>query len=460
MDRGRSLCVSSLLGEREMYVKSLNLANVKCFKNVGFDFGRPDGTYAGWTVFVGGNASGKSTILKTIALALVGPEAGRQLLGSPAGWILGQETQARAVAGISWSRDHDHFKKGGAKPGEHFEAGVRFVLETKDAMVTSVRSVEKRNQRGTRIQTAERGPWNVGAAGWFSAGYGPMRRLSGSSSESIGLSARGGVVSRFVTLFREDAALSESEAWLKTNHSRWLETKSDDLKALLDGVTSLLSDELLPHGMVVERTTVDHVFIQDTHGLKLPMRDISDGCRSIYATVLDLVHGMAEVYGVSELFGRDELGHVTVTRPGVVLIDEIEAHLHPAWQRDIPEWLKVHFPEVQFLVTTHSPLVAQAADASGLFVLPSHSDPDREPRQLDQDELEKLRLGRAEKTLLGTAFGLKTVRSHWANRQIERWKRLNAKNAAGAPLTSGERREYKKLREQMALAFEREQESL
>lgn len=445
-----------------MYVKSVTLKNLKNFSDLHFDFQRPapDGGYAGWTVFVGGNASGKSTLLKAIALALMGPDAGRQLLGSTLGWIHADENRAEVITEIVWSSADDNFKKGGKLPGEMFEAGIRFVVESKEAPIPVVRAIEKRNQRGTRIQTAERGLWDANALGWFSMGYGPMRRLSGSSSETIGFSARGGVVSRFVTLFREDAALSESEAWLKTNHSRLLESEKPELKQLLDGVSELLSDDLLPHGMKIKQITVDHVFIQDRRGLELPMRDISDGCRSIYAMVLDLVHGMFEIYGLEGLFGYDSKKRPVVARPGVVLIDEIEAHLHPAWQRDIPEWLKLHFPNVQFLVTTHSPLVAQAADPNGVFVLPSPSDTDREPRPLDADELEKLRLGKAEKTLLGTAFGLRTARSHWANQQIDRWKILNAKSKAAVPLSQAENTEYEHLRHQMTLVFEREPESI
>lgn len=444
-----------------MYVKSVTLKNIKGFSDLHFDFQRPDpdGGYAGWTVFVGGNASGKSTLLKAIALALMGPDAGRQLLGSTLGWIYNNEYRAEVLTEVVWSSADESFKKRGRPPGDIFEAGIRFVVESKEATVPVVRAVEKR-ENDTRIRIAERGPWDANAPGWFSMGYGPMRRLSGSSSETIGFSARGGVVSRFVTLFREDAALSESEAWLKTNHSRWLESKKPELKQLLDGVSELLSDDLLPHGMKIKQITVDHVFIQDKRELELPMRDISDGCRSIYAMVLDLVHGMFEIYGLEGLFGYDSKKRPVVARPGVVLIDEIEAHLHPAWQRDIPEWLKLHFPKVQFLVTTHSPLVAQAADPNGVFVLPSPSDMDREPRPLDADELEKLRLGKAEKTLLGTAFGLKTARSHWANQQIESWKRLNAKSKAGVKLTDVENKEYEHLRHQMALAFEREPESI
>lgn len=444
-----------------MYVKSINLENLKGFKSLAFDFERPDGSFAGWTVFVGGNASGKSTLLKAIALSLIGTDIGRQLIVSPAGWISQGKQKAEAMSKIQWDKSHDSFKKGGATPGATFDVGVRWSINADDAkkdnleLVTpDFRSIEKRQPNDTKITSPARGPWNPNARGWFSAGYGPMRRLSGSSSESSRLGGGSGAMTRFVTLFREDAALSESETWLRLNHSRQIESNDADLARLLAGVRKLLDDGLLPHGMKISRITVDHVYVKDGRGVELPMRDISDGCRSVYATVLDLVHGMAEVYGTTDLFGESAAGQPVVTKPGVVLIDEIEAHLHPTWQHDIPEWLKTHFPKVQFIVSTHSPLVAQAADPNGIFVLPSQDEVGREPRRLETDEFERLRLRQAEKTLLGTAFGLKSTRSKWANDRIEEWKKLNAKKKAGAPFSVDEERNLAGLKQQMEIAYE------
>jgi energy-coupling factor transporter ATP-binding protein EcfA2 len=427
-----------------MYVTNIHLENLK----------RPDGSFAGWTVFVGGNSSGKSTLLKGIALALLGPESGRQLLGQTAGWILKTEKRATATATIGWNADHDSFKKGGKHPGATFEAGVRWYFEKPTDEIPQFRAVDKRNARGTREQMPERGPWNSNSYGWFSAGYGPMRRLTGSSSESMRYTVSKEIESRFVTLFREDAALSESEEWLRKTHSRTLESSDPDQETLLTGVKDLLGDGLLPHGMKISRVTVDDVFIQDRRGLELPMRDISDGCRSVYATILDLIHGMYEVYGAENLFAKDAAGKPFVTRPGVVIIDEIEAHLHPQWQKEIPYWLKTHFPKIQFLVSSHSPLIAQAADPNGLFVLPLQDEVDREPRPLTDKEFERIRWGKAEKTLLGVAFGLRTTRSKWANQRVEHWKRLDAKKRAGQTLRGADASEYKELKTQLDFALE------
>lgn len=449
-----------------MYVKSIQLENVKGFKTLQLEFERPDRTFHGWTVLVGGNASGKSTLLKALALCMLGPDAGRQLLVSPTGWISPKAPRGEARVKLHLDKKVDFFKGGGAPPAGEFEAGLRWSVdlkehrENREQLTPEFRALEFRNAKKSRIQTAERGPWNPNAAGWFCAGYGPMRRLSGSSSESMRFSVAGGTMSRFVTLFREDAALSESEAWLKLNHSRQLESNSTDLALLLDGVQKLLGDGLLPHHMKVTRITVDHVYVKDGRGVELPLRDVSDGCRSIYATVLDLIHNMAEVYGSAGLFAEDAAGRVVVRKPGVVLIDEIEVHLHPKWQRDIPEWLKIHFPEVQFIVSTHSPLVAQAADPNGVFVLPSQDEVGRLPRRLDEHEYEKLRLRRAEKTLLGTAFGLRTTRSKWANDRIAEWKRLNAKSKSGAHLSPSETTHLSELQVQMHTAFDESAENV
>ncbi|MCP5517790.1 MAG: AAA family ATPase [Verrucomicrobiales bacterium] len=439
-----------------MYIQSICLENVRSFKSLEFNLERPGGGGAGWTVFVGGNSSGKTTILRSAALALIGPDSGGRLISPASGWIQRGESKASAKLSLSWDPDHDRFKKAGKIPGDTFEAGVRWLIEEKGDEVPQFRALGNSNPRKIRPQTPERGPWSLNAYGWFSAGYGPMRRLTGSSSEALRYSISREAESRFVTLFREDAALSESEEWLRRMHARSLESESKqaDIRTVLDGVQALMGDGLLPHGMKISRITVDHVFVEDGGGLELPMRDISDGCRSIYATILDLVHGLYEVYGADGLFETDDHGRTVIARPGVVIIDEIEAHLHPSWQRDIPEWLKTHFPKIQFLVSTHSPLIAQAADPNGLFILPLQADDRQQARPATPAEYERIRWGTAHKTILGVAFGLQTTRTKWASRQLKRWQELNAKDHEGVPLKPTEKRELKTLKQQLDLALD------
>ncbi len=58
-----------------------------------------------------------------------------------------------------------------------------------------------------------------------------------------------------------------------------------------------------------------------------------------------------------------------INLPGVVLIDEIDAHLHPSWQVDVGFWFTRYFPQLQFIVTTHSPLVCRAAEKGSIWRL-------------------------------------------------------------------------------------------
>ena len=440
-----------------MYVKSLQFENLKSFRKLRFDFTRPDGSLPGWNVFVGGNASGKSTILKTIALVLAGPTAARQLISSTAGWITAGEKLGRAKLEIQWDHGYDRFRPGGAPLVSGFEAGLRWQRENSDEQAV-LKEWEFRNPQRTRIQSANRGPWNPNAGAWFVCGYGPLRRLTGSSNEATRHALAGGKEASLVTLFYEDAALSESEVWLKELQFKELE-RDPRAKAILAQIKAFLNDGLLPHGFELAKITSDHVFVRSGKNLELPMRDLSDGCRSAYAVILDIIHHMAEAYEVNELFQQNSGGHWVVAKPGVILIDEVESHLHPAWQRQICEWLKERFPKVQFFVTSHSPLIVQAADPNGIFVLPLPGEK-RAARQLDAGECERIRLGKAEKVLLGEAFGLQSTRSQWAMQRIGHWQEMNAKKQAGVPFTAPETKEYRSLETQMEMAFEDSPEPL
>jgi predicted ATPase len=442
-----------------MYVDSLHLENVKGFESLRFDFQRPNGSHAGWTVIVGGNSSGKSTILKAIALALAGPNVARQLI-NPAGWIHSKKNKATVRLKLEWEQNVDTFRETGKNPAKQFDIGLRWQSEGKSSQIDLKELAFTNPSTRGRLQRANRGPWNSNTSGWFSCGYGPMRRLTGSSNEATRHALAGGKEAAFVTLFFEDAALSESELWLKELQFKALE-KNTDAGILVEQIKDFLNDGLLPHQFALTKITSEHVFVQKqwngelpTSGIELPMRDLSDGCRSVYALLLDIIRHLADAYGVDGLFGINDIGRRIVTRPGVILIDEVESHLHPRWQQNICEWLKQRFPFIQFIVTTHSPLIVQAADANGIFVLPLPGE-DNAPRRLETEEYQKVVLGRATNVLLGEAFRLDSTRGQWAQKQIKLWEELEAKKQAGV-LTIPEKQGYRRLERQMELAFTEE----
>lgn len=92
------------------------------------------------------------------------------------------------------------------------------------------------------------------------------------------------------------------------------------------------------------------VYYNNNEKVRLPFRMLSDGVRVTVNMVADIAYRMARL-------NPDLLERITDETPGIVLIDEIDMHLHPAWQKRILDDLRYIFPKVQFIVTTHSPSV-------------------------------------------------------------------------------------------------------
>lgn len=64
-------------------------------------------------------------------------------------------------------------------------------------------------------------------------------------------------------------------------------------------------------------------------------------------------------------------GDAAIKTPGIVLIDEIDLHLHPKWQRVVVNHLREAFPKVQFIISTHSPFIIQSLQAGEVIDLNS-----------------------------------------------------------------------------------------
>lgn len=101
----------------------------------------------------------------------------------------------------------------------------------------------------------------------------------------------------------------------------------------------------------------------DRSGRVVTMSSLSDGYQSALAIAGDLAVRMIRLNSMY-------LGESTIKKtPGVVLIDELDQHLHPKWQRRVVQDLKRTFPSIQFVTTTHSPFIIQALDEGELVAL-------------------------------------------------------------------------------------------
>jgi len=133
--------------------------------------------------------------------------------------------------------------------------------------------------------------------------------------------------------------------------------------------------------------------------------------------------------------------------PGVVLIDEIDAHLHPTWQRRIGIWFREHFPHIQFIVTTHSPLICQAADVGTVWQLPKPGSDDAGGMLTGRDR-DRLIYGNVLDAYSTEVFGADVTRSEASKARLKRLAELNMQELQGA-LSESERQEQEQLRAAM-----------
>ncbi|MFY9821425.1 MAG: AAA family ATPase [Thermoanaerobaculia bacterium] len=415
-----------------MYIQRVVLENLKGFRSLDFSFQRPDGRLAGWTVLTGENGSGKTALLKAIALALVGPDVGRALQPSFRGWIR-EGCEAAEIAVQIQVQDQDKFTTS-RRYSDSFWSELE--LQKNGGPEVSIKPGSKRrgNKRGPL-----NGPWADNTGGWFAAGYGPFRRLYGASPEAQRLMSGPSRVARFATMFKEDATLLECEIWLRDLSHKSLELRPRE-KRVLEQVFALLNDDFLRNGLRVERVDSDGLWLRDAAGTIVSLADMSEGYRAALALMIDILRHMDQIHGDEDLVERQG-ADLIVPFPGVVLIDEIDAHLHPAWQREIGFWLKRRFPAIQFIVSTHSALVCQAADENGIFHLPPPGSGES-PFQVSLEDYWKIIRSKADEIYLSPAFGLTQTRSPEAVKARQGYARLKAKKKA-LSLTPEENRQMK-----------------
>ncbi|MFI9576047.1 AAA family ATPase [Microbispora rosea] len=245
------------------------------------------------------------------------------------------------------------------------------------------------------------------------------------------------------SLFYEDASLAEGVSWLKELRLRSLEGQ-EQASELLKTVQALLSDGLLPDGYRAVRVSSEGMWISpaDDPDRAYPLGEMSDGFRTVASLVLDIVRQLQNAYGTVDE-GMDDAGRPIVRMPGVVIIDEVDAHLHVTWQRRIGEWLRTHFPRVQFIVTSHSPYICQAADPGGLIRLPGPEE-ERPPEVVDEALYHRIVYGSGEDTVLSELFGLESPYSSRAEEQRRYLVALERKVFAGQA-TEQEARNYRRL---------------
>ncbi|MFA7441127.1 MAG: AAA family ATPase [Sphingomonadaceae bacterium] len=132
------------------------------------------------------------------------------------------------------------------------------------------------------------------------------------------------------------------------------------LKCIRDAVNEVMADEEwtnFDYSIALDDLAMSH----SDHGL-LPLSLLSDGVRAVISLTADMAFRCARLNG--------QLGDKAAKQTkGIILIDEIDLHLHPAWQQRIITALRRAFPQMQFIVSTHSPQVLSTVESKHIRVV-------------------------------------------------------------------------------------------
>jgi len=429
-----------------MYVNRIVISNVRIIDYLVIDFKSP---YKGWHVILGDNGSGKSTLIRSVALALIGPNDAIALRTNWKDWLGRDGRQTYIRLDIF---KHDEFDKYSGKSAPMKKYLVpNFIGFEKDHENGLINITHNHNSKGPsgKLINAARYNWGKGS-GWFSAAYGPFRRFTGGNSDWNKIFYSSPKVGAHLSVFGEDIALTEAIEWLKELDYKRLKEKEfsnelSEAESIFQSIKHFINNsELLPHEASFEKVEDVPIF-KDGEGNLIPVTQLSDGYRSILSLTFELIRQLINTYGQSIVF-KDIFKTNEINVPGVVLIDEIDAHLHPSWQTKIGNWFTKHFPLLQFIVTTHSPLICRASEKGSIWRLKSPGS-DFKSGEVKGTEKEKLIFGNILDAYGTEIFGKSAVRSEKSNEKLERLGKLNILAALGKikPEEEKERLELQKI---------------
>lgn len=378
-----------------MYAKRLTISDFKCFGEAVLDLqypgrGRqPVSEIPNINLILGDNGGGKSSVLRAVAIAILAPilpDSGfvpYRLVRRPARGGLAPELARLKVLAVPTEGQP------GARQGTvELAAG----LETRHGRGSLDRLVPNPNPAIVKLLDDDF------SAELFVAGYGATRRVeTGGYSESTARRARGHRYLRVAGLFEDHVTLRPLENWLwplrDENYARF-----EQAVAMLGG---LLPSEIQFRG---EFDKDERQFMFDFEGVPTPFSSLSDGYKAFIGWVGDLIGHLVDVAAP---------GTALADISGIVLVDEIDLHLHPAWQRDIVPLLGLAFPRIQFIVSSHSPLVASTVRRENVFVTERAVD-----GTVTVNQLGEFVFGRSmEQILLSSYFGLNSTRPEAFQRQ-------------------------------------------
>ncbi len=343
----------------EMYIQKAEITNIKSIEHFEIEFPNP----AGWHVLIGDNGSGKSTIIRSIALALIGTEQGEALRENWDNWV----RRTGDVTDVKIFMSEDLMSR------NLFERHISFEPNRLTYKGEAITFNGDTLTYGTSIITK----LDTIVELFFSSAFGPFRRFEGGNEEweKVYNNPTLANLAAHLSIFNESVALTEPIKWLiglfnTSNDPTLSEKERDENSNQLKQIKELInSNDFLPNNAKLESISSKGIFLKDGNDAIIAVNQMSDGYRSILSLTFELIRQLVRVYGSETVFKNIQKGEMFIDLPGVVLVDEIDAHLHPTWQTRIGHWFLKYFPKLQFIVTTHSPLVCRAAEKGSIWRL-------------------------------------------------------------------------------------------
>lgn len=340
-----------------MILRKLKLKDFRRFEDIEIDF-HPE-----LTVIAARNGQGKTTILEAIATAL-GPFVGSFDMGkskhierTDARYVrLGNsfENEQRFPVIIDAALDIPNIK------WQRALNGPKSRTTTKEAIPLANWGKELQESLRSKVETA------LPLISYYPAGRlwinhnNSSRKAVVSASRTMGyedcLSSASNFMQMQEWMFKATLALMQQQEMPGYEHS--------DLKPRIAGIQNAVNLVLETEGwsnfhysLSFEELAMSH----PDHGL-LPISLLSDGVRAMISLTADMAFRCARLNGQFH-------DHASLLTEGIVLIDEVDLHLHPAWQQQVLAALRRAFPKIQFIVSTHSPQVLTTVNREQIRVI-------------------------------------------------------------------------------------------
>ena len=307
----------------QVYLKSLELKNYKCFSYLKIDFKNStnfrdfsledfDSTNSmeePWVVFLGENGVGKSSILQAISLCLMGDFYRKKLDEiTPSKLLKNEETNGYIKLYLV---------------GEKEPISIEFSSDSSDFITNNKSAIT------------------------LLAGYGSVRVLPKKKIQEE-IRTRGSI--KVLNLFDYSYSLTDAKKWLLKKS--WSSTDFGKIALTLKDL--LLLDAIKDE--IQQNLKEEEIWILK-NGKKESLEQQSDGYKTVIALAVDIM----------AFFMRENVSFELAE--GIVLIDELGTHLHPRWKMRIVKSLRNAFPKLQFIVTTHEPLCLRGLKEGEVIVL-------------------------------------------------------------------------------------------